>query len=180
VPVYTRKEKSLAALWQLPVDASDPVRNTLGSSFCTLGVVMPEVPGQGCKPLHGAARQPHHARRCVACQARSRRTAQTAQSICHKLAGAAAATIVSLGLAVGDPEASAARARLGADEQKSVDLFLKNTSSVVNVTSLSSRRDTFTSDMQDYPQGAGSGIVWDTQGHVVVRARCYSGVAWPD
>ena len=51
-----------------------------------------------------------------------------------------------------------------------MDVFIKNTSSVLNVTSLSSRRDAFTSDMQDYPQGAGSGIVWDQQGHVVVRS----------
>lgn len=77
--------------------------------------------------------------------------------------------IVTVGLLLGEPAPVEARARLGSDEQKQVDMFLKNTASVVNVTSLSSRRDAFTSDMQDYPQGAGSGIVWDSLGHVVVR-----------
>jgi hypothetical protein len=70
-----------------------------------------------------------------------------------------------------------ARVRLGSDEQRVVDIFNKSTSSVVNITNLSSRRDAFTSDMQDYPQGAGSGIVWDKQGHIVVR--CLSSLNRP-
>lgn len=86
-------------------------------------------------------------------------------------AGILGSAVVTLGLLLGQAAPGEARARLGAEEQKQVDMFLKNTASVVNVTSLSSRRDAFTSDMQDYPQGAGSGIVWDSQGHVVVRAR---------
>jgi hypothetical protein len=70
-----------------------------------------------------------------------------------------------------------ARARLSPDEQRAVDIFDKSTSSVVNITNLSSRRDAFTSDMQEYPQGAGSGIVWDKQGHIVVcyRFSCVQG-----
>ena len=34
------------------------------------------------------------------------------------------------------------------------------------------RRDTFTLDMLQIPQGAGSGFVWDDAGHVVCLAAC--------
>jgi hypothetical protein len=39
------------------------------------------------------------------------------------------------------------------------------------------RRDAFTSDMQDYPAGAGSGIVWDKQGHVVTNYHVIKGAS---
>lgn len=39
------------------------------------------------------------------------------------------------------------------------------------------RRDAFTSDLQDYPAGAGSGIVWDKQGHVVTNYHVIKGAS---
>ena len=39
------------------------------------------------------------------------------------------------------------------------------------------RRDAFTADMQDYPAGAGSGIVWDKQGHVVTNYHVIKGAS---
>jgi S1-C subfamily serine protease len=39
----------------------------------------------------------------------------------------------------------------------------------VFVTSIALRRDLFTLDVEQIPQGAGSGFVWDTQGHVVTN-----------
>lgn len=39
------------------------------------------------------------------------------------------------------------------------------------------RRDAFTSDMQDYPAGAGSGLVWDKQGHVVTNYHVIKGAS---
>lgn len=39
------------------------------------------------------------------------------------------------------------------------------------------RRDAFTSDIQDYPTGAGSGIVWDKQGHVVTNYHVIKGAS---
>lgn len=56
-----------------------------------------------------------------------------------------------------------------------VDLFSRNTGGVVNIVNLMSRRDAFSSDQQEYPQGAGSGIVWDKQGHVVTNFHVIKG-----
>jgi len=39
----------------------------------------------------------------------------------------------------------------------------------VFVTALGERRDSLTLDVTQMPQGAGSGIVWDTEGHVVTN-----------
>lgn len=62
-----------------------------------------------------------------------------------------------------------AKARLTPDEQVNIDIFSKATPSVVNVTNLASRRDAFTMNMLEIPQGAGSGFVWDKEGHVVTN-----------
>lgn len=67
--------------------------------------------------------------------------------------------------------------KISAEERKVVELFTKSTSAVVNITNLTSRRDAFTADMQDYPQGAGSGIVWDHQGHVVTNYHVIKGAS---
>ena len=47
------------------------------------------------------------------------------------------------------------------------------------------RRDAFTLDMMEIPQGAGSGFVWDTKGHIVTNYHVIKGAsdlqvrAWP-
>jgi S1-C subfamily serine protease len=58
---------------------------------------------------------------------------------------------------------------LTAEEQATINLFQKNTPSVVYITNLAQRRDVFTLNIQEAPQGAGSGIVWDNSGHVVTN-----------
>ena len=53
------------------------------------------------------------------------------------------------------------------DEEKSVvDLFTKSKSAVVFITNVAVRRDAFTLSLTEQPQGAGSGIIWDDEGHV--------------
>lgn len=39
------------------------------------------------------------------------------------------------------------------------------------------RRDAFTLDMMEIPQGAGSGFVWDTVGHIVTNFHVIKGAS---
>lgn len=55
------------------------------------------------------------------------------------------------------------------DEQVTINIFKKSTPSVVNVTNLTARRDAFTMNMLEIPQGAGSGFIWDDQGHIITN-----------
>ncbi|KAK3276390.1 protease Do-like, partial [Cymbomonas tetramitiformis] len=55
------------------------------------------------------------------------------------------------------------------NEMSTVRMFKDNTSSVVNITNLAVRQDEFTSEFQEVPQGAGSGFIWDDQGHIVTN-----------
>ena len=46
------------------------------------------------------------------------------------------------------------------------------------------RRDQFTMNILEIPQGAGSGIIWDTDGHIVTNYHVIKGaselqVRWP-
>jgi S1-C subfamily serine protease len=67
------------------------------------------------------------------------------------------------------PTPAARKSALDADEQSTVDLFRGASPSVVYITTMEVRRDFFT--MNDYavPRGAGSGFVWDNQGHIVTN-----------
>lgn len=58
---------------------------------------------------------------------------------------------------------------LTAEEQRTVKLFNSSTSSVVNVTNLGTRQDAFTLDIMEIPQGAGTGIIWDSDGHIITN-----------
>jgi hypothetical protein len=60
---------------------------------------------------------------------------------------------------------------LSLDEQNTVDVFNSSTPSVVFITNLQVRRDAFTLDEFESPQGAGSGFVWDSSGHVVTNSH---------
>ncbi|NVB83345.1 MAG: PDZ domain-containing protein [Kofleriaceae bacterium] len=65
--------------------------------------------------------------------------------------------------------------KLGADEQSTIEVFQKFSSSVVHVTSLASRRNRMTLDMSEIPQGTGTGFVWDSQGHIVTNFHVVQG-----
>jgi|EP00982_Pelagococcus_subviridis_P017350 S1-C subfamily serine protease len=58
---------------------------------------------------------------------------------------------------------------LTSDEQATISLFKENTPSVVYITNLAQRRDVFTLNITEAPQGAGSGIVWDDDGHIITN-----------
>ncbi|GJP32496.1 hypothetical protein CLOM_g17112 [Closterium sp. NIES-68] len=51
--------------------------------------------------------------------------------------------------------------KLMADELATVKLFNDNTASVVYITNLATRKDAFTLDVMQVPQGTGSGFIWE-------------------
>jgi S1-C subfamily serine protease len=67
-----------------------------------------------------------------------------------------------------------AATKLGADEQSTIDVFKEVSGSVVHITSLATRSDSFSMDVTQIPQGTGTGFVWDTAGHVVTNFHVVS------
>jgi S1-C subfamily serine protease len=55
------------------------------------------------------------------------------------------------------------------EERRDIEVFRRASPSVVFITSIALRRDVFTMDVQQIPQGTGSGFVWDRQGHIVTN-----------
>lgn len=61
------------------------------------------------------------------------------------------------------------------EERNNVELFRQNTPSVVYVTNLAPQRDAFTLNILEVPQGTGSGIIWDGDGHIVTNFHVIRG-----
>jgi S1-C subfamily serine protease len=66
-------------------------------------------------------------------------------------------------------EASPLPEGLSPEERRDIDVFRRASGSVVNVTSIALRRDFFSYDVLQIPQGTGSGFVWDARGHIVTN-----------
>ncbi len=58
---------------------------------------------------------------------------------------------------------------LGRDEVRTITVFRQAADSVVFITAVALRRDLFSLDVLQVPQGSGSGFVWDRKGHVVTN-----------
>jgi S1-C subfamily serine protease len=58
---------------------------------------------------------------------------------------------------------------LGAEERRDIDVFRRASASVVYITAIAVRRDFWSFDVMQIPQGTGSGFVWDKQGHIVTN-----------
>jgi S1-C subfamily serine protease len=58
---------------------------------------------------------------------------------------------------------------MGPEEKRDVEVFRRARNSVVYITSLALRRSPLSFDVQQIPQGTGSGFVWDQEGHVVTN-----------
>jgi len=75
------------------------------------------------------------------------------------------------------PHVTSPSRHLTVEEQATINLFQKNTPSVVYITNLAVRRDVFTLNLTEAPVGAGSGIVWDSSGHVVTNYHVINGAS---
>ena len=73
------------------------------------------------------------------------------------------------------PRAVSPRGPLAADEQAHVDIFKRNSPSVVHITSLGAQRDLFSMNVQQVPRGTGTGFVWDAAGHIVTNFHVIQG-----
>jgi S1-C subfamily serine protease len=67
------------------------------------------------------------------------------------------------------PRPVVARGDLAADEQATIELFRTASPCVVNITTLTSRRDYLRLKVEETPSGSGSGFLWDSDGHVVTN-----------
>src|SRR5215210_2514922 len=67
------------------------------------------------------------------------------------------------------------RPELAEEERATISLFERASPSVVYVTSLARQRDFFSMNVQEIPQGSGSGFIWDRQGHVVTNFHVIEG-----
>ena len=59
--------------------------------------------------------------------------------------------------------------KLGPDERETISIFERATKSVVFITNTAFRRDIWSLNTFEVPQGSGSGIIWDRQGHIVTN-----------
>jgi len=63
----------------------------------------------------------------------------------------------------------AARGDLAADESATVALFEQASPSVVHITNVGVRSDSFGLNVMEIPQGTGTGFVWDERGYIVTN-----------
>ncbi|MEN8200916.1 MAG: trypsin-like peptidase domain-containing protein, partial [Thermodesulfobacteriota bacterium] len=68
-----------------------------------------------------------------------------------------------------EPRAVTARGDLAQDEQNTIEIFRSVSPSVVYITTSALRRNLFSLNAVEIPQGTGSGFVWDAKGRVVTN-----------
>ena len=73
------------------------------------------------------------------------------------------------------PRAVAPRGPLAADENANIDVFKRIGPSVVHITTLTTQREMFSTNVQQVPRGTGTGFVWDEQGHIVTNFHVIQG-----
>ncbi len=80
--------------------------------------------------------------------------------------------------AVTDPEARprpvVARGDLADDEKNTIEVFRQAAPSVVYITSIALRRNIFSLNVYEIPQGTGSGFIWDEHGRIVTNFHVIS------
>lgn len=62
-----------------------------------------------------------------------------------------------------------APSELGAEERSTIEVVERVSPSVVYITKTAYRRDLFSLNVFEVPQGTGSGFVWDSDGHIVTN-----------
>jgi len=66
---------------------------------------------------------------------------------------------------------------LSSEEHRTIRVFERAAPSVVYITNVGLRRDLFSLDVFQIPQGSGSGCVWDTRGHIVTNYHVVAGAS---
>jgi S1-C subfamily serine protease len=69
----------------------------------------------------------------------------------------------------------ALREDLDADERETIQLFQRASPSVVFITTMAVRRDLFSFNLLELPQGTGSGFIWSDQGYIVTNFHVLQG-----
>jgi len=72
------------------------------------------------------------------------------------------------------PRAVTARGDLAEDEKNTIELFKSISPSVVYITTIALRRNMFSLNAVEIPQGTGSGFIWDKKGRVVTNFHVIS------
>jgi S1-C subfamily serine protease len=75
------------------------------------------------------------------------------------------------------PRAIPPRGDPAADEQATIALFRNTSPSVAYITTLALRRDVFSLNLFEIPQGTGSGFVWDQEGHILTNFHVIQGAS---
>ena len=73
------------------------------------------------------------------------------------------------------PRVVTPRGDLAAEEKSNIELFRLSSPSVVYITRLAMRRDRFSLNMFEIPQGTGSGFVWNNLGHIITNFHVVQG-----
>jgi S1-C subfamily serine protease len=74
-----------------------------------------------------------------------------------------------------EPRPVSARGDLASDEKTTIELFNTVSPSVVYITSIEIRRNLFSLNIYEIPQGTGSGIIWDRDGRIVTNYHVIKG-----
>ena len=72
------------------------------------------------------------------------------------------------------PRTVTARGDLAADEKNTIELFRSASPSVVYITTIAVKRNLFSLNVYEIPQGTGSGFIWDKQGKIVTNYHVIS------
>jgi S1-C subfamily serine protease len=83
---------------------------------------------------------------------------------------------VANGALAATPRPISPRGDLSEDEKATIELFRRTSPSVVFITTLSRQARGFF-EIQEVPQGAGSGFIWDKEGHVVTNFHVIQGAS---
>ena len=76
-----------------------------------------------------------------------------------------------------EPRSVQPRGPLEPAELNHINVFKRVSPSVVHITTLELQRDIFSMNVSEVPRGTGSGVIWDTLGHIVTNFHVIQGAS---